>query len=260
MRTTACRRWLQPLLAFAVLAASGSARAVDVELGANSARLSAGFATQSAQNLRLGWHGDNDRLLQMSLERHEAFGESASLGIVSIAQDLSPVDRAGLALAASDAATILARTRLDTFYSRKLLAERNLVATLAGYVAHVADGHRDLGLVGSAAWYFADRQVAEAGIRWARSDPGAKRAWRGFVGYTWGAVGQDTVALHLEGGHEAYQSLGANAAVADFRSDEFALAWRHWISHDAGLSLGAARYSNPTYSKRTLTVVGFVTF
>ena len=244
----------------AMLAASGTANAVEVELGASTASLSGGYATQNTQTLRLGWRGESDRLLQLSFEHKQAFGETASLVIAAIAQDLSADDRVGFAAAFSNAKTIIAQSRVDAFYSRKLLPARNLVATLAGYATHVADGHQDLGLVGSAAWYLPDGLVAEAGLRWARSNPGANRAWRGLVGTTWGAVGSDTVALHLEGGHEAYQSLGANAAVADFRSDEVSLGWRHWLSRDAGLGLDAAQYHNPTYGKRTLGVTGFFSF
>ena len=260
MQRSMLRRRL-PLAALLAGLLSGSAAcAVDVDLGTSSASLSGGFANQNTQTLRLGWRGDSDRLLQLSLERKQAFGETARLVIGSIAQDLSPDDRAGFAAAFSDAKTIIARTRVDAYYSRKLLDARNLVASLAGYATHVADGHQDIGLVASAAWYLADGQVAEGGLRWARSNPGSNRVWRGFVGYTWGAVGRDTLALHLESGHEAYQSLGANAAVADFRSDEARLGWRHWLRADAGLGLDAALYRNPSYSKRTLGVTAFFTF
>jgi YaiO family outer membrane protein len=254
------RRCGHGLLALALLAVSGGAHAVDVEFGASRSSLSGGYATQDTQALRLGWHGQSDRLVQLSFEHKQAFGETASLAIGSIAQDLTAEDRAGFAVAASDAKTIVAQSRVDAFYSRKMLPARNLVATLAGYATHVADGHQDLGLVGSAAWYLPDSQVAEAGLRWARSNPGSNRAWRGFVGATWGAVGRDTLALHLEGGHEAYQSLGANAAVADFRSDEVTLGWRHWLRPDAGFALDAGLYHNPTYSKRTLGATGFIRF
>lgn len=253
--------WLAPRLALlALLAASSAAHAVEVELGASTASLSGGYATQNTQTLRLGWRGESDRLLQLSFEHKQAFGETASLVIASIAQDLSADDRAGFAAAASNAKTIIAQSRIDAFYSRKLLPARNLVATLAGYATHVADGHQDLGIVGSAAWYLAEGPVLEGGLRWARSNPGSNRAWRGFAGATWGAVGRDTIAAHLESGHEAYQSLGANAAVADFRSDEVSLGWRHWWRHDAGIGFDAAQYHNPTYGKRTLGVTGFFSF
>ncbi len=241
-------------------AASASTSAVEAELSIGSASLSGGFGSQSTQGLRLGWRGDSDRLLQLSFEHKQAFGESAALAIGSIAQDLTPNDRAGLAAAFSNAKTIAARSRVDAFYSRKFLSERNLVATLAGYATRVADGHQDLGLVASAAWYLPEGLVAEAGLRWARSNPGSNRAWRSFVGGSWGAVGRDTLALHLEAGREAYQSLGAGAAVADFRSEEVRLGWRHWLRADAGFALDAALYRNPSYSKRTLGLAGFFSF
>lgn len=260
LRRLVLRTSAVPLALVASLAVCGTAHAVDAELSASTASLSGGYATQYTQAVRLGWRGEGERLLQLSFEHKQAFGETASLIIGSFAQDLTADDRAGFALAFSDAKTILARSRVDAFYSRKLLPARNLVATLAGYATHVADGHQDLGFVGSAAWYLAAGPVLEGGLRWARSNPGSNRAWRGFVGATWGTAGRDTVALNLESGREAYQSLGANAAVADFRSDEARLGWRHWLRPDAGIGLDAAHYRNPTYSKRTLGVTGFLSF
>lgn len=244
----------------ALLAGAGGARAVEVEVAASRSSLSGGFADHQLIGIRLGWRGDDDRLLQLAVERKDAFGERATIAIGSWAQDLSERDRAGIALAFSDAPTIAAQHRLDLHYSRKLLAERNLVATLAGYATRIRDGHEDLGLVGSAAWYFADRQVAELGVRAARSNPGSNDALRAFAVYTWGAVGSDTLSLRLEGGREAYQSLGANVAVADFASREAAFAWRHWLTRDAGIGLDAASYHHPSYRKRTLGVAAFAAF
>ncbi len=246
--------------AIGALCGVAPAAALELELSSQRASLSAGFGSQTLHSLRLGWQGPSARALQLTLERKQAFGESATLWIGSFAQDLSADDRAGLALAHSDAPTIAAKWRVDAHYSRKLLPERNLVATLAGYAANVADGHRDRGLVGSAAWYFAERQVLELGLRAAQSNPGDNTAGRGFVAYTWGAVGADTLAIRLESGREAYQSLGANAAVADFRSHEAAVAWRHWLQPGAGLQLDWAHYTNPSYRRRTLGATAFVSF
>ena len=248
------------LLASGLLLATASASAIEIEFGAQHATLSDGFAAQDLQSLRLGWRGPSERAIQISVEAKQAFGERATLLIGSLAQDISPEDRVGFALAVSDARTIVAERRVDAHYSRKLLPEKNLVATLAGYAANVADGHRDRGLVGSAAWYFADRQVVEAGVRMAQSNPGSITAWRGFAAYTFGAVGADTVALRAESGREAWQSLGADAAVADFRSHEVALAWRHWLTREAGFAIDLAYYSNPSYRRGTLGAVAFFAF
>ena len=259
-RTLIPRRALPMAWAIGALCGVAPAAALEFELSSQRSSLSAGFGNQTLHSLRLGWQGPAARTLHLTVERKQAFGESATLWIGAFAQDLSPDDRVGLALARSDAPTIAAKWRMDAHYSRKLLPERNLVATLAGYAANVADGHRDRGLVGSAAWYFADRQVLELGLRAALSDPGRNTAGRAFVAYTWGAVGADTLALRLESGREAYQSLGANAAVADFRSQEAALAWRHWLQPGVGVGLDWAHYTNPSYRRRTLGVSAFATF
>ena len=135
-------RTLTPPILAALLCAAAPAFAVEAELSSQNARLSGGFESQSTQALRLAWRGESERLLQVVFERKQAFGENASLAVVSLAQDLSADARAGAALALSDAQTIAARRRIDAFYSHKLLPQRNLVATLAGFAAQVADGHR----------------------------------------------------------------------------------------------------------------------
>jgi YaiO family outer membrane protein len=248
------------VLALGLALAGPSAMALEVELGAQHGNLSDGFAAENLQWLRMGWRGPSERLLQVSIETKQAFDEKATLLIGSLAQDVSPDDRLGFAVAVSDAKTIAAELRVDAYYSRKLLPERNLVATLAGYAANVADGHRDRGLVGSLAWYFADRQVAEAGVRMVRSSPGQLVGWRGFAAYTWGAVGTDAIGLRAESGRETYQSLGAGAELVDFHSYEVGLAWRHWFTPGAGFVLDLAHYKNPSYRRDTLGAAAFVTF
>jgi YaiO family outer membrane protein len=248
------------VLALGMALAGPSAMAFEVEIGAQHGNLSDGFAAENLQWLRVGWRGPSDRLLQVSVEAKQAFGEHATMLIGSLAQDVSPDDRLGFALAASDAKTIAAEWRADAYYSRKLLPERNLVATVAGYAANVADGHRDRGLVGSLAWYFADRQVAEAGVRMTRSSPGQLIGWRGFAAYTWGTVGADALGLRAESGRETYQSLGSGGELVDFQSYEVGLAWRHWLTPGAGLVLNLAHYKNPSYRRDTLGAAAFAAF
>lgn len=247
-------------LAGAALLLGAPAHAVQADLEASESRLSAPFASQQSQLLRLSWSGNHESLAQASIERKKAFGEQASVLVGSYAWNLNEVNRLGLAMAFSDAASIAARWRFDAQYSRTLLPQRNLVASVGGFVSHTADGHSDRSLIGSAAWYFADRQVLEGGLRWAASNPGAQSAARAFGVYTYGAVGESTLSVRLEAGREAYQTLGDNVAVANFASREVAVAGRLWLNADAGLGLNAAHYRNPTYRKNTLGLVGFFRF
>lgn len=233
---------------------------LEVSLEANASRLSGGFDTQVSQLLNLAWTGEAQSRTQLGLEHKRAFGERATIAVASYARDVSALDRVGFAFATSDAQTIAARWRVDGQYSRKLGQQLDIVASVGGFVSSTADGHRDSSVIPSVAWYFADRQVLEAGVRLARSDPGAQKAARGFAVYTWTAQLQDTISVRAEAGREAYQSLGANAAVANFASQELALAWRHWSTPTAGLGLNVAAYSNPLYRKNTFGLVAFASF
>lgn len=239
---------------------TGTAFAVEANLEANASSLSAGFGTQDSQLLLLKWVDNAQSLTQLLIERKRAFGERASIVSASHAWDASELDRVSVALAASDASTIAARWRVDGQYSRKLGASREVVASLGAFVSSTADGHRDRSAIASAAWYFAERQVVEGGVRIARSDPGAQTAVRAFAVYHWGTQGQDTLSVRAEAGREAYQSLGGTVAVADFASQELALTWRRWLAPGVGFGVNAAAYANPTYRKTTLGVVGFFDF
>ena len=234
--------------------------AVQTDLEANASSLTAGYGTQDSLLMRLSWNSAAQSLTQLALEHKRAFGERANIVVVNHAWDATALDRVSFALSASDAETIAARWRVDGQYSGKFGDQLNVVVSLGGFVSSTADGHRDHSVIPSFAWYFADRQVIEGGLRFARSDPGAQSAARGFVVYTWGAPGQDTLNVRVEGGREAYQSLGANVAVANFASQEFALNWRRWLTPDAGFGLNAAFYTNPTYSKTTLGLGAFFAF
>ena len=236
---------------------AGATLGAEADLEANVSSLSAGYGTQDSQLLRLSWTGEAQSLTQLGLERKRAFGERASIFVASHALDVTALDRVSLAFSASDASTIAARWRMDGQYSRKLGDKLDVVASLGAFASSTADGHRDRSAIASAAWYFADRQVVEGGLRVARSDPGAQTAARVFAVYNWGAPGKDTLSVRAEGGREAYQSLGANVAVADFPSQELALTWRRWLTPDAGFGLNAAAYSNPAYRKTTLGLVVF---
>jgi YaiO family outer membrane protein len=244
----------------ALALAACAANAVEVSLDASHARLTHGYDDQDSQILQLAWSGPGGSLTQVSLENKRAFGEHATIAVGSHAWDLDADDRLYVAAAFSDAPTIAARWRADVQYSRKLLPQRNLVGSLALYSSRTADGHSDTGTVGSFAWYFADRQVAEAGVRYATSNPGAHSAWRGFAAYTYGAVGETTFVVRGESGREAYQSLGDGAAVADFESHEVGIAARHWVSKDLSFAARASYYSNPTYSKNTVGITAFIDF
>lgn len=231
--------------------------AVEAQLEAIVSQLSAGYGTQDSQRARFSWNGADHSLTQLGLEHKRAFGESAQIFVASHALDLNALDRVSVAVSGSDALTIAARWRIDGQYSRKLGAQRDVVASLGAFASSTADGHRDRSLIGSAAWYFADRQVVEGGLRLARSDPGNRSAARVFAVYDWGAVGQDTVSLRVEAGREAYQTLGANTAVANFASQELALSWRRWLGQNWGFGWDATAYSNPAYRKATLGLVLF---
>ena len=188
--------------------------AVQTDLEANASSLTAGYGTQDSLLMRLSWNSAAQSLTQLALEHKRAFGERANIVVVNHAWDATALDRVSFALSASDAETIAARWRVDGQYSGKFGDQLNVVVSLGGFVSSTADGHRDHSVIPSFAWYFADRQVIEGGLRFARSDPGAQSAARGFVVYTWGAPGQDTLNVRVEGGRDFHVVFDTEARDA----------------------------------------------
>lgn len=165
-----------------------------------------------------------------------------------------------LALGVGDGAFYLPKYRVDASVSRKLLDQRNLVASVGAGYYNAPDGHVDRSLSLSAAYYFDAPWIAEAGIRFNHSNPGAIRTTQQFVAATYGRDKQDLVTARYGWGAEGYLATTTSTQLVNFRSKEFTIAWRHWFSPSTGWLLGANRYENPSYNRRGVNIGLFHSF
>ena len=69
---------------------------------------------------------------------------------------------------------------------------------------------------------------------------------------TLGVPGEQTLALRVSHGREAWLALGDTVQPVDFSSTTIGADWRWWIAPDWGVVLRAERYLNPSYRRTTL--------
>ena len=203
------------------------------------------------------------RTLHWSLGQQRHFGESGTLGGLTLVHDLSP-DWYALAGVSGGSASFQNRLRLDAGLYRKWGAERRWVTGLGLMHARSGDReHRDNALRASAIYYAPEGWVGEGGVSFNRSSPGAVWSTRFYAAATLGRAKQRQWTLRLEHGQEGYLPVAAGLPVASdvrFRSTEATLQWRQWVARDWGVVAGAQFYRNPYYRRAGLQVGVFWDF
>ena len=226
-----------------------------VEVGVGGADLSDGQPGWSDAYLRGHVGLRPGSTLHWSLSRQRHFGESGTLGGLTLVHELSP-DWYALAGVAGGSASFQNRLRLDAGLYRKWGAERRWVTGLGLMHARSGDHeHRDHALRAVAIYYAPEGWVGEGGVSFNRSSPGAVWSTRFFGAATFGQVKQRQLTLRLEHGQEGYLPLAAGlplAADVRFRSTEATLEWRQWIDRRWGFVAGAQFYRNPYYRRAGL--------
>lgn len=189
------------------------------------------------------------------------FGESGHYLAVGDTVVLSPDWYASLALGGGDGAAYLPRYRVDAFLHRKMLRDKNLVASLGTGLYKSPDEHRDDNLNLGATYYFSQPWIVQAEIRQTRSQPGDVQTRQYFVAATWGLYKQTRITGRYGWGEEGYQSLGsAGGFISRFSSHQGSLAVQHWIGSDWGVKASAEDYRNPFYRRTGLRLALFKDF
>lgn len=231
-----------------------------VEVGFGSQHLTDGFGRWSDVTV-LGRFGTGRHVLRGEAAAMRRFGEHGAFVGLGDSYTFNDDWYGSIAVGAGDGAFYLPRVRVDAALSRKLLADRSLVATLGLGYYDAPDGHTDRSLALGATYYFSGAPwVAEGGVRFNASNPGAVRTRQQFIAATWGRDKQDLVAGRYSWGGEGYLSLSSQTQLVNFRSREANLSWRHWFTPRTGAVLGLTRYSNPLYRRTGINVGVFYDF
>lgn len=245
--------WLAGMAAAAALADTAAPPPrMTWDLQATHSHLSAGLPDGESLGLRGAIALPSGDTLQLELLDERKFGAHGGVAGLAYTASLSPDWYATQTFVGGRGGMNWADVRSDTQVSRKWLAQRQLVTSAAFYRAWFRQDRSDTGLRLSAAWHLALPAVLEAGITFNRSQPGSVHSRMPYASLTLGREGVQYLALRVASGSEAYQALGNEAQLVDFRSRSQSLAWRRWLGPQWGVSVQAERYRNPSYRRQTL--------
>lgn len=230
-----------------------------LELSTGVQNLSGGFSNWRDVTLR-GAYGLNNHLLQGEVSLNRRFDQNGVFVGLSDTATFNEDYYASIALGFGDGAFYLPRYRVDATLYKKWLADRRLVTSVGWSYYKAPDGHSDNGISLGLVYYFSSPWIAEGGIRFNSSNPGAIRTQQQFVALTYGSVKQDLVTARYAWGGEGYQTIATNAQILDFKSREASLSWRHWLNPSTGVVVSANRYVNPTYIRSGLNIGVFHAF
>ena len=224
----------------------------------NHSALSAGLPDGEAVNLRGVWAMQSGDTLIADVLDERKFGQRGGVAALSYTRLLSPDWYAIGTVAGGHGGPNWARWRVDGQLSRKWLAGRQLVTSVALYHASFDNNRSDDGLRLSATWYSALPAVFEVGTTINVSRPGNVRSHMPYASATFGREGAWYLSGRVSSGREAYQAIGANQQLVDFRSDSVGLGGRLWLGRGWGLTAQAEHYRNPSYQRNTVGAGLFV--
>ncbi|MGY8905323.1 MAG: YaiO family outer membrane beta-barrel protein [Burkholderiales bacterium] len=231
----------------------------NLELTLGAQRLTNGFGNWRDTTLR-GAYEIGSHVLQGELSAKREFNESGVFAGISDTYTFNADWYGSLSIGAGDGAFYLPKVRVDGALYKKWLDKRNLVTSVGlGYYDAPA-GNTDRNLNFGATYYFDAPFIAEAGIRFNRSNPGSISTHQQFVALTYGHVGQYLITGRYGEGGEGYQTIAQNTQLVNFQSREASLAWRHWITVNSGFLISAEAYRNPNYQRRGINVGLFTQF
>ena len=224
-----------------------------LELVTGFQNLSGGFSNWRDITLR-GTYGLPSHLLQGEVSVHRRFNQDGTYLGLSDTVTFNEDYYASIALGLGDGAFYLPKYRVDTVLYKKFLTDRSLVGSVGLGYYKAPDGHSDKSLSLGAVYYFESPWVAEVGVRFNSSNPGAIRTQQQFVAVTYGRAKQDLLTVRYASGGEGYQTIASAAQLVNFKSREASLSWRHWLNPHTGVIVGANRYVNPSYIRSGLNV------
>ena len=230
-----------------------------LELYTSQQHLSDGYDNWHETGIR-GSYEIGVQRFQAELATMRRFGESGNYLGIGDTIIFNPDWFGTFSVGVGDGAAYLPRYRIDAFVNRKLLPSKNLVGTLGAGYYHAPDGHIDRNVSLGATYYFSEPWIVQAEIRFNTSNPGAVRTHQQFIAATWGHDKQTQITARYGWGGEGYQSIGEGAALADFRSKQGSLTWRHWLGPQWGVAVHVERYTNPYYQRNGVNASVFWQF
>jgi len=219
-----------------------------VEAGGSYRQLTNGFGDWSGGYARAvyatgknTWNGEING-------QHE-FGDGGVYMAAGDTYDFNSAWYASVTLGSSVGGFFWPRFRADAFLNRKLLARKQLIATLGYGYYGAKDVHRDQSVFVGTTYYFTKPWIFEDGVRFNVSNPGAVFSPSGFVALTQGTNKHHYITVNAEFGEEAYQLVGPTTVLSRFNSQSLTITWRQWTGKNWGFNLIADYYHSPYYER-----------
>jgi YaiO family outer membrane protein len=144
----------------------------------------------------------------------------------------------------------------DAIINRKLLKNRQLVATVGLGFDQSKTVDKDERLRAEAAYYFNFPLVLQGGALWTHASPGNVLARVQYLAATEGYDKEHFFSLRYEWGREGYEVVGpATAAVPsynvlfNFPERTITGTWRQWIGPKWGFNLNVEQHQEPAYHR-----------
>ncbi len=241
-------------------ATSASAVSGQIQLGVMHANLSSGYSDWNDQNLRLNLQLPTGDQFNAEISPQQHFDDRGTFYGVGYSHGFNDDWYGSLQLGSSSGGFFLPSFRADAFINRKWLSERQLITTLGLGHYQAKDDYRDRSLLLGATYYLPMPLIAEVGMRFNSSAPGAVLSNRQFGVLSYGKPMDYYLTLRHESGDEAYQLIGPSAVISAFSSRETSVSWRQWLTRSFGWTLQLNHYNNPNYSRNGQQVGLFYEF
>jgi YaiO family outer membrane protein len=161
----------------------------------------------------------------------------------------------------------LPRFRTDGLINRKLLHNRQLVATVGLGFDQSKTVNHDLRAQVGAAYYFPFPLVLQGGLTWTHANPGNVLARSQFIAATEGHDKEHFFSLRYEWGREGYEVVGAPSVqipsynvLFNFPMHDITGTWRQWIGPNWGVNFNIQQHQEPAYHRCGGTAGVFLDF
>lgn len=230
-----------------------------LETGVSHHQFTAGYENWNGQLARGALRSDASNVWNAEIANVRQFAENSTLIALGNTHEFNEQWYSTVS-ASGSSGNFFPQLRLDISGTRKWLEHRNLLTTIGISAINAKDGHQDRSLLFSSAYYFQRPWVLMGGIRINQSNPGKVVSDSRFIAATYGIDKQQVISLQYSEGQEAYQYIGSNAFLVNFKSNIWTGTWRKWIQPQLGFQVRAEAYHNQYYDRRGIEVSAFKEF
>jgi YaiO family outer membrane protein len=219
-----------------------------ISLGVAHQRLSNGYGHWNDQYMRLAWESDAANRINAEIQHGNRFGDSGALGGITWTHVINDDWFGALGYARTSNGIFWPIAQGYGSVSRKWLANRELIATLAVGADESRNDYKGRWVSAAASYYAPNRFVLGLGMRHTQTQPGDVATNRGFGSITWGERGSVYLSATYNRGREGYQLLNSTV-INNFSSSESILVWKQWLGKSGGVEFKGFAYQNPFYRR-----------